>query len=698
MAIFKNPPPEGFIFPALSEKKFIQVLSDLPSKWMFWYEPTLHGGQTPDFVLWVPAEEFAAIFLIELKNWRRTFVSRADMTYVYLRNNRVEYNPISKLKMVRNNLNEALTMHYRAAPGLEKIAVIPLLLHWAIEPEETHELLQHDHDVAVRGKSVTQDAEKLCLELIQLAQGAYRFIDEEPPVISGSIKRAILSCVDLSIRAHSPGGRFAPVPPAAPPVVHQAESPPKVGTNGTAAPAHPPSPGPAAAAKPAPPAKRKYDQPLSPLLDDLQHAVINNRSLGHCLLSGVPGTGKTIILLGRLRWYARHYPNSRQLFIVHQKVLINNLRQRYQHQFAGGKPDRNIHFFRFKDWFTQTYQDVNEYLRTYAQEQTRRLDELVDEALAGKLPLRPGAIDSYDYVYVDEAHQMPTRWIKLLTQFARPSGENKPNIWIAYDNGQGIYQNRRFEGHAVGLNFQGRSRNFHRVYRCGLLPWVFAACCHPEAFRTYRAQNSGEYLEFTHMGRVPLAIVQPTLAQQAARLAEAIGKKVAKKEFKLSDVTIFYAVAGMSEQEAYPDEETKKALDDAFAPLGGIEWVAIYKARADWTSERVRACTFTSSQGIDAPVAVLFGAETFKMFANSDWVDPDALFYTVLTRSTHSIILTYNHLQENAECRFESALFRGSKKASKILPILETLKPQKASDDTAVYRIKWAQLDLFVNS
>ncbi|MCB0297865.1 MAG: hypothetical protein KDG51_22025, partial [Calditrichaeota bacterium] len=138
--------------------------------------------------------------------------------------------------------------------------------------------------------------------------------------ISGSIKRAILSCVDLSIRAHSPGGRFAPVPPAAPPVVHQAESPPKVGTNGTAAPAHPPSPGPAAAAKPAPPAKRKYDQPLSPLLDDLQHAVINNRSLGHCLLSGVPGTGKTIILLGRLRWYARHYPNSRQLFIVHQKV------------------------------------------------------------------------------------------------------------------------------------------------------------------------------------------------------------------------------------------------------------------------------------------------------------------------------------------------------------------------------------------
>ena len=72
MAIFKNPPPEGFIYPAISEKQFIGVLKDLPSKWMFWYEPTLHGGQTPDFIIWIPAEEFPVIFLIELKNWRRT--------------------------------------------------------------------------------------------------------------------------------------------------------------------------------------------------------------------------------------------------------------------------------------------------------------------------------------------------------------------------------------------------------------------------------------------------------------------------------------------------------------------------------------------------------------------------------------------------------------------------------------------------
>jgi hypothetical protein len=149
MAIFKNPPPEGFIYPAISEKQFINILKDLPSKWMFWYEPIVHGGQTPDFVIWIPAEEFPAIFLIELKNWRRTFVSRADMTYVYLRNNRVEYNPISKLQMVRNNLNETLTMHYRSAPGLEKIPVIPLLVHWGMETKEALKALPADFEVEV---------------------------------------------------------------------------------------------------------------------------------------------------------------------------------------------------------------------------------------------------------------------------------------------------------------------------------------------------------------------------------------------------------------------------------------------------------------------------------------------------------------------------------------------------------------------
>jgi hypothetical protein len=173
---------------------------------------------------------------------------------------------------------------------------------------------------------------------------------------------------------------------------------------------------------------------------------------------------------------------------------------------------------------------------------------------------------------------------------------------------------------------------------------------------------------------------------------------VENREIKLSDVTIFYAVAGMGEEEIYPDQVTKEALDRAFESLGGIEWVAIFKSKADWTSERVRACTFTSSQGIDAPVSVLFGAEFFKIFANSDWVDPDALFYTVLTRSTDTIILTYNNLADDPGCKFQAALFRGIKKASKILPKLETLKPIKAGDDTEVYRIKWTMLDEYINS
>jgi hypothetical protein len=671
MAIFKNPPPEGFIYPAISEKQFINILKDLPSKWMFWYEPIVHGGQTPDFVIWIPAEEFPAIFLIELKNWRRTFVSRADMTYVYLHNNRVEYNPISKLQMVRNNLNETLTMHYRSAPGLEKIPVIPLLVHWGMETKEALKALPADFEVEVLGKSIAQDTEKFCEELIHRAKMFYEFVAEEPPIVSITIKRAMLSCIDLSLRARQAGGRFIPV--AAKPSREDDEPP-----------------------EPAVPLR--YDQPISPLLDDLQHNTINHRKQGHFLLSGVPGTGKTIILLGRVKWFSRYYPKSRQLFIVHQKVLITNLKQRYQHHFLNGTPDRNVRFFRFKDWFTATYKYSTQRLRTTADVQTRLLDQLVEEALAGRLPLREKAVKKYGHICVDEAHQMSTQWIELLARFAEGYSEGKPNIWVAYDNGQGIYRDRQFEGKKVGLNFQGRAQNFQRVYRCGLLPWVFAACCHPEAFYTCRNHRAGEYLEFTRMGTPPLAIVQPTLNEQAAKLAEVIEKKVDTGEIKLSDVTVFYAVAGMGEEEIYPDQATKDTLDSAFERLGGVEWVAIHKSRADWTSERVRACTFTSSQGIDAPVSVLFGAEFFKIFATSEWVNPHALFYTVLTRSTDTIILTYNNLGGNPNCKFQTALFRGIKKASKILPKLETLKPVKASDDTEVYRIKWTVLDEYVNS
>jgi|GEM_PF-5914409 len=669
MASFRNPPPEGFIFPNASEKRFLEVLEDLPSRWAFWYEPTVSGGQRPDFVIWVPAEEFPTIFLIELKSWRKNFVSKADLTHVQMRNNRVEYNPISKLKMVRNNLNEALMHHFRSAPGLEKVAVIPLLIHWAVDVKDAHPLLQGDSEVSALGRSQVKNPDELSTELINLARDYYSFVEELPPVVSSSIKRAIFSSVDLSIRVEKASGRIAPAEQIAE-VTEEKDSKTVL----------------------------EYEKPIAPMLDEFQVAAIRNRSLGHGLLSGVPGTGKTIMLLGRMRWYQQHNPKEQQLFVVHQKVLIKNLEQKYQHQFAGGKLPRNIRFFRFKDWFTKTYEGAYARLQKAGADQLEMLDTLVEEAIEGKLSLSKKAIPQFGHIFVDEAHQMPTRWIHLLTRFARADVENKPNIWIAYDNGQGIYSDRRFEGRQVGLNFQGRSRNFHRVYRCGLLPWAFAACCHPEAFHTYRKQNSSEYLEFTHLGESPLAIEQPTLEQQAKHLAKTIRKKEKKGELKLADVTIFYAVAGFSEKNSYPDEMTKAALDKAFEELGGIEWVAIHKSKADWTSEKVRACTFTSSQGIDAPVSVLFGAESFQLFSESGWVNPDALFYTVLTRATKTIILTYNKLSKDSDCRFQQALFTGTRKAKKLLPTLKQIEPIEAKDGQMVYRIRWANLDQFIQS
>ena len=298
---------------------------------------------------------FAAIFLVELKNWKRTFVTRVDHTQVHLRNKRVEYNPVSKLMMVRNDLNQALAMHYKAAPGLEKIAVIPLLVHWGMEATEAHPLLQSGPEVCVVGKTEAYNTDLLCDALIQQATAFYSFVDESPPVISVSMKRALLSCIDLSVRAHPPSGNVADK-------LRSSTQPEG--------------------------AKRRYDHTISPALDALQSATIYNRSPGHTLLSGVPGTGKTIMLLGRVRWFSKHFPNQRQLFIVHQKVLINHLRQKYQHQFLSGKQVRGVHFMRFVDWFSRTFDVPPAALRTAAQEQADRLDELVDAALEWKLPLK----------------------------------------------------------------------------------------------------------------------------------------------------------------------------------------------------------------------------------------------------------------------------------------------------------------------
>lgn len=653
MSVFKNHHPELLAKMNGSEEQMGKLLENIDSPWHFWYEPVINGGRTPDFAIWSNDKTLPAIFIIELKAWTADYITCITSSEVHLKNRR-ESHPIPKLRSITENILDELKVHYKSAPGLEDIPVIPILCFNKIKQDNLPaSFIEEDMYILTSEALLSPDVLKKAME--QIARNEYSGF--EMPPVSRAIQKVIDQKIDLSSNVQVANGNVNPT-----------------ASLSTA---------------------NKYDHTLPSSLDSLQRSIAIDRSNGHFLLSGLPGTGKTIVLLARASWYCQHFPGNRVLFIVNQKVLNNNLRQKYEHQFASGRSS-NIHFSTFTSWLKFAYPDVRQSFREVdIKERDQIIDSVVEKIKAGEIKPRRN-LNKWGLILVDEAHQIKPEWLSLLPVHAQPYSDS-PNVWISYDNGQGIYKNRRFHGPTIGLNFTGRSRRLSRMYRCGMLTWLFAACCHPGSLQSYQKELANEFIEFTKKGEPPLPIQAQTLEQQAHLLKDELKARIKSGQLKPADVCIYYPVARHTEYDLYPNSNIKRILDRTFADLGGIEWVAIEKDAADWTSNRIRACSFTSSQGIDSPVSVLFGIEMFRMFTgDQQWVDAEALFYTVLTRATSLIILTFKTL-EDPDCRFQSALYQGTKDAIYLTNQLKDLQPVQEGEQS-IYRLNWKELDALFQS
>ena len=658
MAEFMNARTDGYPWRVnTSEKQFADLLTrGLPAKWEFWHEPPIHNGQTPDFIVFVTDGDLPAVLLIEQKHWRPGYIKRITLEKVFFADHRDERNPVLKLQEVKRNYEESLRPFYKTVVGLQDVAIIPILCLWRLPSRSVPSEFREHSEVQ------TYSAENLDVGALEVAirgtvKREYDRSGGEAPPLSNWIRRAIRENTDRGIR----------MPPSVGRVAQDLDLP--IG----------------------------YSNQLRGTLDPSQVNVVRRRDLGHFLLSGVAGTGKTVVLLERARWHAENFPASAapQLFIVNQQVLCNYLKQKYAAHFSLNKRGDNVVFSTYRDWLRESYWGATTRLRNMNERDKQvEMSRIAEDAQRGSIGLKPTATPRYSAIYIDEAHQLKTEWIKSLVKFAEGTSSS-PNIWISYDNGQGIYKNRRFHGPTIGLIFTGRSKSFYRVYRSGLYSWLFSACCHPAALETYR-DSQDRSIEFVDKGEQPKGITGVTLRDQANELFRFLKIRIDGGKSARSDITIYYATAGMG-GDMYLDD-LKDVLDSTFAPLGGLEWLAIDKERADLSVDKIRTCSFTSCQGLDSPVSVIFGVETFARFDDSDWVETQALFYTVITRSRELVVLTARGFSVNSECPFLRSLSVGIKKMKAIGPDLVKMKRIEADDGSEVYRLDWKKIDRYVNS
>ena len=219
---------------------------------------------------------------------------------------------------------------------------------------------------------------------------------------------------------------------------------------------------------PATPASWNLPAPMPPdatiikTLDLQQEKAAKQMGEGHRVLSGVAGSGKTLILTARARWLAENNPDFRILITCYNVTLAAYIRSVVKDsESSNGSGSDNagtIEALHFHGWAKKLAGSLPRYGDGLSDDEVDdAISEKVLEALEANPELR------YDAVLVDEAHIMHPSWFRALKAALRDPEDG--SLLIVNDASQKLRRRKRFSWASVGVRAQGRTRKLQKNYR-----------------------------------------------------------------------------------------------------------------------------------------------------------------------------------------------------------------------------------------
>jgi hypothetical protein len=198
-------------------------------------------------------------------------------------------------------------------------------------------------------------------------------------------------------------------------------------------------------------------------LDSTQEQFAKKIPNGHYMVSGVPGSGKTVILLSRAIHLLKENPTWKIKIVTYNRSLARKLENRMEmlgsdFPFMGIQKE-NISISTFHKLALDL---ANVGVPQYPSEVFWR-EELPNAALQKAIP-------SFDAVLIDEYQDFYDEWIKLCIKICKKhsyENELKENIFLAGDRLQSIYNPREHSWEQLGIKIRGRSKLLKHTYRSG---------------------------------------------------------------------------------------------------------------------------------------------------------------------------------------------------------------------------------------
>ncbi len=199
---------------------------------------------------------------------------------------------------------------------------------------------------------------------------------------------------------------------------------------------------------------------------DMEQEIFAKRvPFGHYVVSGVPGSGKTVVLIARAIHLLKQFPNWKIAIVTYNNSLTqkieNRLEKLNQSIYLGDLELSNIEVTTFHKLALKV---AKVRVPRYASQ------EFWDEELAQHAILK--AKPTYDSVLVDEYQDFRNDWlkvcIKLLKRHKDSEGKEQVNLFLAGDRLQSIYNPKAINwSNDIGLDMRGRAKIFKQSYRAG---------------------------------------------------------------------------------------------------------------------------------------------------------------------------------------------------------------------------------------
>jgi len=202
-------------------------------------------------------------------------------------------------------------------------------------------------------------------------------------------------------------------------------------------------------------------------LDHEQEQFARRIPSGHYMITGVPGSGKTVILIARAIHLLRENPGWRIKILTYNRSLEKKISQ----QLLSKAEDLQYMGIRHENIEVSTFHTLA--LEIAGVNIMGIRDETFWDVTLPYMAMDK-AVPVYDAILIDEYQDFHDSWIKLCLRVCKKhpdrNGELTENLFLAGDRLQSIYNQKDNSWKSLGINIRGRSKLLKTSYRSG--------CCH----------------------------------------------------------------------------------------------------------------------------------------------------------------------------------------------------------------------------